>query len=103
MIIVRLWLKREDTNPDPIRVMKYPSEIIKNRAPASAWVRFRSISMRGVRGAGAIRAIKFRKKMDVKSKSGPNWFRKEYAELFSLISTFEGCEDLSISGCSEAM
>ncbi len=72
IMMVRLWLKREDTNPDPISVMKYPREIIKNRTPASAWVRFRSISIRGVRGAGVIRDTKLRKKMDVKIRSGPN-------------------------------
>ena len=72
MIMVRLWLKREDTNPDPIRVMKYPSEIIKNKVPASAWVRFRSISIRGISGAGMIRETKLKKKSDVKIRSGPN-------------------------------
>ena len=72
MMMVRLWLKRADTNPDPIRVMKYPSEIIKNSAPVSAWVRFRSISIRGARGAVVIRDIKLRKKMDVRISSGPN-------------------------------
>ena len=66
MMMVRLWLQREDTTPDPIRVIKYPREIIKNRAPVSAWVRFRSISMWGARGAGVIRDTKLRKKMPKK-------------------------------------
>jgi hypothetical protein len=65
-------LKREDTNPDPIRVMKYPSEIIKNNVPASEWVRFRSVSILGVRGASMIRETKLIKKIDVRISSGPN-------------------------------
>jgi hypothetical protein len=72
MIMVRLWLKREDTNPDPIRVMKNPIVIIKNRAPVSVWFRFNSISIRGARGAGVIRDTKLRKKMDVRIRTGPN-------------------------------
>ena len=72
IVMALLWLKREDMNPDPIRVMKYPSEIIKNSAPASAWVRFRSVSILGTRGAGMMRPIKLRKKMDVRIRSGPN-------------------------------
>jgi hypothetical protein len=71
MMIVRLWFTREDTNPDPIRVMKYPSEIIKNSAPASAWVRFKSVSILGIRGAVMIRQIKLIKNMDVRIRSGP--------------------------------
>jgi hypothetical protein len=71
MTMVCLWLKREDTNPDPINVMKYPSEIIKNSAPASAWVRFRSVSILGIRGAAMIRETKFVKNMDVRIRSGP--------------------------------
>ena len=72
IIMVRLWLRREDTNPDPVRTIKYPSVIIKNSAPAFAWVRFNSISIRGARGAGMIRDTKLRKKIDVRIKTGPN-------------------------------
>ena len=71
IIMVRLWLKRDDTKPDPIRVMKYPTEIIKNNVPAPAWVRFRSVSIRGISGAGMIREPKLKKKIDVRISSGP--------------------------------
>jgi hypothetical protein len=72
MIMVRLWLKREDTNPDPVRAIKYPIVIIKKRAPAFVWVRFNSISIRGARGAAMIRDTKLRKKIDVRIRTGPN-------------------------------
>jgi hypothetical protein len=93
MMMVRLWLNREDTNPDPIRVMKYPSEIIKNSAPASAWVKFRSFSIQGFRGAGMIREIKLIKKIDARIRSGPIWLKRELAESFSLLFASPGFED----------
>jgi hypothetical protein len=94
--MVFLWLKREDTKPDPIRVMKYPREIIKNNVPASAWVRLRSFSIRGIRGAGVIRETKLKKKIDVRISSGPNWPKKEFPVFFSLPGVPKGFEDLSI-------
>jgi hypothetical protein len=83
-------------NPDPIRVMKYPSEIIKNNVPASAWVRFRSVSILGVRGASMIRDPKLIKKIEVRINRGPTCFKNELAELFAVLRASDGFEDLSI-------
>jgi hypothetical protein len=94
--MVFLWLKREDTKPDPIRVRKYPREIIKNNVPASAWVRFRSFSIRGIRGAGVIRETKLKKKIDVRISSGPSWPKKEFPVFLSPAGVSKGFEDLSI-------
>ena len=72
IMIIRLWFNRDDMNPDPMRAQKYPMEIIRNRVPASAWERFSSFSIRGARGADAMRDMKLTKKINVSRRSGPN-------------------------------
>jgi hypothetical protein len=62
----------EDINPDPVRLIKYPNEIRKNNDPASAWLKLRSISILGVKGASMMRETKLRKKIEVKMRRGPN-------------------------------
>ena len=69
-IIVRLWVTREEMNPEPRSDTKYPREITRNRDPASAWLISRSDSIPGINGANTIRARKLTKKMDVSSSSG---------------------------------
>ena len=65
------WVIREDNRPELIKVIKYPAYTKRNKEPASAWVNPKSFSITGARGAGTTRAPKFRKKRDIKRKSGP--------------------------------
>ena len=55
----------------------------RNRVPVSAWLKLRSDSIRGARGAGVIRAVKLRKNIEVKIRIGPMVLRKVFAELCS--------------------
>jgi len=71
-IIVLLCISREDINPDPKRVIKYPKEIKRKSDPASPWPIPRSFSILGIKGAKMILAIKFRKKIAVKKRRGVN-------------------------------
>jgi len=74
-MIVLLCVRRDETNPEASRVVKYPREIRKNKDPASAWFRDRSILTLGINGARTMREMKFTKKMEVSSKSGDSWLR----------------------------
>jgi hypothetical protein len=74
-MIVFLWVRRDEINPDASRVVKYPKEIRKNRDPASAWLKARSDLTLGIKGARTIREMKFTKKIEVSSKSGVSWER----------------------------
>jgi hypothetical protein len=76
-MMVFLWLRREETKPDPISVKKYPKEIRKKRKPASPWLTRRSPSMVGNKGARIILETKFRQKMPAKRRRGPTWARRE--------------------------
>ena len=70
-MMVCLWVIREDSRPELIKVIKYPTYTRRNKEPASAWVNPKSFSITGARGAGTTRPAKFRKKRDIKRKSGP--------------------------------
>ena len=67
----------EEINPAPVRAMKYPTEMRKKKDPAPPWLRPRSFSMEGMRGAMMTRARKFKKKMDVRKRIGPTWDRSD--------------------------
>jgi hypothetical protein len=75
-VTVLLWVYREESHPDPKRAMKYPREISRKRNPASPWLRFNSFSISGIKGARVTLAKKFRKKIEVKIRSGLIWDRK---------------------------
>ena len=70
--MVLRWFSLEETNPDPKRLGKYPTEIKRKKDPAWLWVMFRSCSMVGMRGARMIREMKFRKKMAARKRRGPS-------------------------------
>jgi len=74
-MIVFLWVRRDEINPDASRVEKYPRDIRRKRDPASAWLKARSDLTLGIKGAKTIREMKLTKKIDVNSKSGVSWER----------------------------
>jgi len=71
MIMVFLWVRMEETNPDPSRATKYPIEITRKSEPASTWLMPISFSIAGIKGEKMILEIKFRKKIDVRKRSCP--------------------------------
>ena len=88
-IMVFRWLRREEINPDAIKVVKYPIEINKNREPASALLKVRSDLTLGMRGAKTMRDMKFTKKMEVRSNSGGSRARNVSPASGSWWSMFE--------------
>jgi hypothetical protein len=69
MIIVLLWVKRDETNPEPSSPAQYPREMKRKRAPASPCPMFRSPSMVGSRGASTMRERKLIKNIPVRKSS----------------------------------
>lgn len=69
--MVFLWVTAAETKPEPNIPIKYPKDINRKSNPASLWVRLRSASIAGIKGAKMIRAVKLTKKVDAKkSKVG---------------------------------
>jgi hypothetical protein len=69
-MIVRLWVRRDETNPEPNSAGKYPREIKRKREPASPCPMFRSLSIVGNKGARNTLERKLGKKIRVKHRSG---------------------------------
>jgi hypothetical protein len=69
-IIISLWVRRDEINPDKSRVVKYPRDINRKREPASAWLKASSDLTPGIKGARIMRDRKFTKKIEVSSKRG---------------------------------
>ena len=80
-MIVPLCVMREETNPDPISVTKYPNEINRNSDPASEWLTPMSFSIAGIKGPGMTLEIKFKKKIVAKKRRGHNCERND--DIFS--------------------
>ena len=78
---------RAERNPDPRIDAKYPDEMMRNIDPAWAWPMPRSTSIVGIRGAGMIRAMKFRKNREVMKRMGKMNDRNGAEPLFDGIST----------------
>jgi hypothetical protein len=70
-MIVRLWERREERKPDPITAAKYPADIRKKRNPAPPWPIPKSLSTVGRKGARIILAVKFKKKISARKRTGP--------------------------------
>jgi hypothetical protein len=64
--IVHLWVRRDETNPEPKSPEKKPREIQKKREPASVCPIFKSLSIVGIRGDRIILERKLREKIAVK-------------------------------------
>jgi hypothetical protein len=71
-IMVLLCVSRDDKKPAPSRETKYPAEMRRKSDPASVCPIPRSFSIVGISGASMILAMKFRKKIQVNSRSGPS-------------------------------
>jgi hypothetical protein len=57
-------------------VTKYPAVVTRIKEPDWTWERDRSFSIAGSRGAMTILAVMLRKKMEARTRIGPNWARK---------------------------
>jgi hypothetical protein len=68
-IIVHLWVRREEMNPDPKSPTQYPIEMKRKKDPASPCPICRSPSIAGSSGARAIRERKLRKKIPARKRS----------------------------------
>jgi len=66
---VRRWVKWDDMKPEHKRVIKYPREISRKKAPASAWLKDKSASTLGRKGARKMRDRKLTKKISVNKSS----------------------------------
>jgi hypothetical protein len=62
-VIVLLWVKRDERNPEPKSPAEYPREIKRKREPASPCPMFSSLSIVGIRGARTILERTLRKWM----------------------------------------
>jgi transposase len=69
-MIVRLWVRRDETNPEPNSDGKYPRERKRKREPASPCPMFKSLSIVGNKGARNTLERKLRKKMRVTQRRG---------------------------------
>jgi hypothetical protein len=88
--MVFLWVTREEKNPDPMTVTKYPAVVTRIKEPDWTWERDRSFSIAGSKGAMMILPVMLRKKMEAKRRIGPIWERKEEsASVDTLLELFK--------------
>jgi hypothetical protein len=88
--MVFLWVKREERNPDPMTVTKYPAVVTRIKEPDWTWERDRSFSIAGSRGAMMILPVMLRKKMEARTRIGPIRERKvEPASLGIVVGLFK--------------
>jgi hypothetical protein len=73
--MVLRWLMREERKPEAITVRKYPTVTMRKRDPAWPWVRPRSSSTAGMRGARTILPVKLKRKINARKRTGPTSVR----------------------------
>jgi len=84
--MVFLWVTREERNPDPMTVTKYPAVVTRIKEPDWTWERDRSFSIAGRRGAMMILPVMLRKKMEARRRIGPIWERKLESASFAPVA-----------------
>ena len=86
--MVKRWIVRDDTNPEPNKPLKYPAEIRKKKNPAWPWPIASSFSMVGKSGEKITREIKLRRKIGTRKNTGAICGQNELARRSGRVNNF---------------